>query len=347
MSVDSTASRPRYLICRCSEATALLSLASMIMRVPLGQGMTWNDSMADIGELRTDFAPYPTRRDAHLRPDVKRRACGQGKFVAPLGSRVRGGAVGGPAAIQPEYRSGRLKWCVALAVMFMLHPICVPASEAAAKLTCAMTCRKNLAACRKVQCAALRGKDRRECLDRCERSIECPTGAAPRPTGGAPLGTLAYVVTECRTLNGQLSGGQKLVVRHGDCDPRTIMEFTYPEPVSDPFGVCEPFGSSRAGYVALAAGPFQRIGVSPDGSLVVFEVTNGFSSLRQAGVEPIPLPPDAEGTYSVRADGTDLHRLGPPCRQSSSPRLTTLVQRIFYSRCFPLAAEDTFGKVRN
>src|SRR5207244_8454848 len=216
----------------------------------------------------------------------------------------------------------------------------VPPAAAAGRLAWAMTCRTNRAACRKVQCAALRGKDRRECLDRCERSIECPTGAAPRPTGGARRGTLAYVVTECRTLNGQLSGGQKLVVRHGDCDPRTIMEFTYPEPVSDPFGVCEPFGSSRAGYVALAAGPFQRIGVSPDGSLVVFEVTNGFSSLRQAGVEPTPLPPDSEGTYTVRADGTDLHRLGPPSRQSSSPRLTTLVQRIFYSRCFPLAAED-------
>jgi hypothetical protein len=251
------------------------------------------------------------------------------------------GAVRGLAAIQPSGRSRCLKRLVAVAVM--VHVVCVPTSAALAKLSCTMTCRKKLADCRGATCAAFHGKARRTCLDRCYRSIECPMGDAPRPPGAAPLGTLAYVVTECRTSNGHLSGGQKLVVRHGDCDPITIKpaEFAYPDGgVPYGFDVCDPFGASRAGYVALAAAPFQRIGVSPDGSLVVFEVTNRFSALEKADVKPLPLG-IPEGIYRVRADGADLQRLGPPSAQNSSPRLVTLLLNIFVSACSPSPVSDT------
>src|SRR5262249_37554662 len=42
-----------------------------------------------------------------------------------------------------------------------------------------------------------------------------------------------------------------------------------------------------------------------------------------------------EGIYRVRADGTNLQRLGRPSAQNSSPRLLDLVQNIFFSTCFP------------
>src|SRR5262249_40952155 len=59
-------------------------------------------------------------------------------------------------------------------------------------------------------------------------------------------------------------------------------------------------------------GVFQRLGMSADGALIVFEMTDDFSILSRS-----ILPPEQEGIYSVRGDGTGLHRLGPQSRDSS------------------------------
>src|SRR5262245_59616412 len=59
----------------------------------------------------------------------------------------------------------------------------------------------------------------------------------------------------------------------------------------------------------MKAGVFQHIGVLPDGSGVVFEVTNRFALYTSP-----PLPPTGEGIYFARADGRGLRRLGPASR---------------------------------
>jgi len=56
----------------------------------------------------------------------------------------------------------------------------------------------------------------------------------------------------------------------------------------------------------------QRLGVSSDGSLVAFEVTDDFSFFAFTAV-----PPEAEGMFLVRTDGSGLRRLGPPSRDPS------------------------------
>jgi len=62
------------------------------------------------------------------------------------------------------------------------------------------------------------------------------------------------------------------------------------------------------------AGVFSRLGVRPDGSGVVFEVTDDFSILPTTrGL----LAPEQEGVFFVRSDGSGLRRLGPASRDPS------------------------------
>jgi hypothetical protein len=63
----------------------------------------------------------------------------------------------------------------------------------------------------------------------------------------------------------------------------------------------------RYGRFSVAGGAFQRLGVSPDGSVVVFEVTNDFAAF----TDQIPLRSEEEGMFVVRSDGTGLRRIGP------------------------------------
>ena len=81
-------------------------------------------------------------------------------------------------------------------------------------------------------------------------------------------------------------------------------------------GACALAGASRGGLAALFAGGIQRLGVSPDGSTVVFEKTNRFSVLRLPA-----LAPEREGFFVVRADGSALRHLGA----ASGESLTRLV----------------------
>ena len=56
------------------------------------------------------------------------------------------------------------------------------------------------------------------------------------------------------------------------------------------------------------------MGVSPDGDVVVFEVTYDFSSFR---FEPwAALPAEHEGIFLVRADGTGLRNVAPNSQQT-------------------------------
>src|SRR5262249_28380602 len=99
---------------------------------------------------------------------------------------------------------------------------------------------------------------------------------------------------------------QMLQIRHGDCDPITVLHF--PEPLE---GLdCALIGAVRFGFASSPiVGAFQRTGVSPDGRHVVFEVTDHFSVTRQQLV-----PPEQPGIFIVRADGRGLRRLGPASR---------------------------------
>src|SRR4030095_1177742 len=78
--------------------------------------------------------------------------------------------------------------------------------------------------------------------------------------------------------------------------------------------LCQTYAKSRYGTGSVYVGVFQRIGVTPDGSGVVFEVTDDFSIAAPNQI----VTPDREGIFFVRSDGTGLRRLGPASRANSS-----------------------------
>jgi hypothetical protein len=84
------------------------------------------------------------------------------------------------------------------------------------------------------------------------------------------------------------------------------METAASAPVPDPTGVCRSWGESRSGDDSVRAGVFQHMGVLPDGSGVVVEVTDQLSLYPSP-----PVPPQGEGIFFVRTDGRGLRRLGP------------------------------------
>jgi hypothetical protein len=142
----------------------------------------------------------------------------------------------------------------------------------------------------------------------------CGGGGAPNPGGapGALSGTLAYVTTECREDARGIGGSQALHIRRGESEPVTVVEHQVPEPVPDPFGgLCSQLGELiryAPGNGLFAAA--QRLGVSPDGSAVVFEITDDFSVFAPNKL----VAPDQEGFFFVRSDGRGLRRLGPASR---------------------------------
>jgi len=112
------------------------------------------------------------------------------------------------------------------------------------------------------------------------------------------------VVSKC-TVSGF---HQTLQIRRGDCDPITVLDF--PEPLARPN--CALIGSARFGYASSPiAGAFHRMGVSPDGRHLVFEVTDDFSP------RSLLTPGQQKGIFIVRADGRGLRRLGPASRDPS------------------------------
>jgi hypothetical protein len=124
----------------------------------------------------------------------------------------------------------------------------------------------------------------------------------------AELGTLAYVVTECRDTPEGFVEHQSLRIRQGDGSQVTVMETAPVGPLAVA-GLCRLRMESGGGIGFPSSQAFQRLGVIPDGSSVVFELNDEFSSL------PLELPPEQEGIFIVRSDGTGLRRLRPASRE--------------------------------
>lgn len=205
-------------------------------------------------------------------------------------------------------------------------------SPALAKPTCTRACvRPSLQEvdfCQRTQCAGLQGKAARRCGRMCGEGSRC-----------APMRTLAYVVNECRTdAQGFWVARQGLRVRRGDCEPVTVMEFPFGEPVEEPLrgvlgqlvraagfdvppgGLCQLYGAFRSSDALVLIGNFHRLGVSPDGSAVVFEVTDDFAVDTEEfpGLLPDLIPaPAQEGIFVVSADGRGLRRLADASRVRS------------------------------
>ena len=138
----------------------------------------------------------------------------------------------------------------------------------------------------------------------------CGGGGAPNGNGapGTLSGTLAYVPTECREDAGGITGSQALHIRRAESEPVAVMEIQLREPVPDPLGglcLLGPGIRYSPGNGIFAA--FQRIGVSPDGAAVVFEITDDFSVFAPNKLAA----PEQEGFFFVRSDGSGLRRLGP------------------------------------
>src|SRR5215470_2600083 len=133
------------------------------------------------------------------------------------------------------------------------------------------------------------------------------------PPGSTLTGTVAYVVSECRENDRGYSLHQAIQIRQGDREPITVMEVPDIGPLQPVGGLCKFVSSSRYGPNIISQGAVQRIAVSRDGLNVAFELTDEFSLLGHDF-----LASERRGLFVVRADGSDLRRLGPPSRQSTS-----------------------------
>ena len=134
-------------------------------------------------------------------------------------------------------------------------------------------------------------------------------GGVTPPSG--QIRTLAYAENKCREGPEGYSGAQALRVQRGDAAPVTVAEFSF-GPSQSGAGLCRTYGEGRFGVSSVVVGVFHRLGVSPEGGLVVFEATDDFSLTAQN-----QLPTEREGIFVVRADGSGLRRLAPPSRAPS------------------------------
>jgi hypothetical protein len=188
-----------------------------------------------------------------------------------------------------DARSIRLPLVAALAIAAV-------ASSAVAAPRCEKSCKAETAACIGERCAGLGGAARHACLETCKGIGGC-----------ARIRTFAYVVSTCTTH----AFHQQLLIRHRNCDPVRVLDF--PEPGVS--ALCAIIGQSRTGIVSSPiVGAFHRMGVSPDGRRVVFEVTDDFSYAAPNHLVP---PGQEEGIFTVRDDGSGLRRLGPASRDPS------------------------------
>jgi hypothetical protein len=170
------------------------------------------------------------------------------------------------------------------------------AAAAGAHAACNPTCRRDIERCMATQC---------------EREGLSPK-ACRRYCKPAAIRTLAYAQSECRYQSDHTYlAHQELRMRRGDRDPVTVVSFDS-ERVPDPLGFCPQYGDIGFGGFSVLAFPLQRLGVSPDGSTVVSEVNDAapFFPFRS-------LPPEENGIFTVRSDGTGRRRLGQPSGDKS------------------------------
>src|SRR5262249_18509407 len=147
---------------------------------------------------------------------------------------------------------------------------------------------------------------RHECIETCRRIGGC-----------AAIRTLAYVWNECRSDEHGVTFRRELRIRRGNCAPVTIETIGPTDPMPDPYHLCELYGATANGQDTALIGGFQRLAVTPDGSGVVFEVSNRTVIQSVFGGLSPELSPDQEGFFFVRADGKGRRRwLGPASRMS-------------------------------
>jgi hypothetical protein len=128
-------------------------------------------------------------------------------------------------------------------------------------------------------------------------------------SSGAGAGTLAYLASSCRRVSPtEETVQQELRVVRGD--ETTTVYPVGPLGPFESFGACVARGQARRGIINRF-GAFQRIGMLPDGSGIVFELNDEHYS---AAYKRDLLPAEERGMYYVRSDGTGLRRLGPPSR---------------------------------
>ncbi len=119
-------------------------------------------------------------------------------------------------------------------------------------------------------------------------------------------GTVAYLVTSCRQTAGTMTLQQEVRIMRGAAEAVTVLSVGPFGPFSG-FG-CVGRGSSRAGF-HTSFGPLQRFGITPDGSGIVYELSDEFVA-EGRGL----LPPEQHGLYYMRTDGRGGRRLGPASR---------------------------------
>lgn len=126
--------------------------------------------------------------------------------------------------------------------------------------------------------------------------------------GSAPsseLGTLAYVQTVCRDDATGFTVTQELRVQRGDAAPLTVVRLGPFGPIVSGVAPCGYFAERLVGVTSVRIGAFQRIGMSPDATGIVFEVSDDFNLF---GLHFVP--PEQEGIFFIRTDGSGLRRLG-------------------------------------
>jgi hypothetical protein len=187
-----------------------------------------------------------------------------------------------------------------IALLRVLLVACVVAVPRAHGSSCSADCVRRMAECRAQRCVGLAAKP---CRDRCRAVTGCRAG-------GARIRTLATVVSECWVAGGIWTARQRLELKRGDCPATTVTALdsgSVPDPADS---LCEGYGRSRDGSTAVGVGAFQRLGVSPDGRTVLFELNTHVTNPAIHG------PPftAAEGIYALGPDGI-VRRLGAASRE--------------------------------
>jgi hypothetical protein len=107
--------------------------------------------------------------------------------------------------------------------------------------------------------------------------------------------------------DGVWTSRQRLEIKRGACPATTLMPIAsngVPDPTESS---CEQYGRYRDGASAVVVTPFQRLGVSPDGRTVVFELNTHVADPRYPS--PGTFDVSEEGIFAVGPDDT-IRRLG-------------------------------------
>ena len=184
-------------------------------------------------------------------------------------------------------------------LLVVLVLLAARAGTSSAAHSCVSDCPRRMTACHASRCGGLA---RKACRDTCRALTGCRAG-------GARTRVLASVVTECRVAGGEWTLKQRFEIQRGDCPPLTVREFASIDAVAD-IGLCQLYGQYRLGSYSVTVAPLQRVGLSPDGHTILFEVTT-----RNVGLPGPSFDVAEEGIFAIESDGSRIRTLGPPSRE--------------------------------